>query len=258
MGWGQGQQGLFNGNALSGSKSGQAGNNPELNQSNPNALTAANASGSEATNAGQESGKSAENNSGENSESNAGMNAENNPGSNTEMNAGSNEENMGSNTETNAEGTAEINGEGPQNNTETNGESNAENNPGQGADTNPYTPTNVDVSPGGGPGNSCAPACQPLCRPGCDGSNAWQYNLPTINPIPTDSQVSQSINQQYQQSAMLAALIAEYKTLTERVMQAAQAVKYQTVNPDDIKPPDATPAPDDLVQKIRSAQLIQH
>jgi hypothetical protein len=76
--------------------------------------------------------------------------------------------------------------------------------------------------------------------------------------MPTDFQVAQYVNQQNTETTQLATLIAQQQALTLQVMNTAELTKYQTINADDITPTDSTPAPDDFVQKIKSAQLIQH
>ena len=52
--------------------------------------------------------------------------------------------------------------------------------------------------------------------------------------------------------------MAQNQTIISQVNTSVEATKYQTVNSDDIPAPDPTPAPDDIVQKIKSGQLIQH
>lgn len=79
-----------------------------------------------------------------------------------------------------------------------------------------------------------------------------------VNNIPTDQQAAQTVTQQNQQSQQLASLVAQNQALIAQVNQSVEATKYLTVDPNSIKPPDDTPAPDDIVQKIKSAQLIQH
>ena len=78
-------------------------------------------------------------------------------------------------------------------------------------------------------------------------------NLPAINPIPSDNAASQSITQQNQQSDSLAALVASHQALAAQVRQSAEATKYQTVTSESIAPTDTTPAPQDIVDKIKSA-----
>jgi hypothetical protein len=57
---------------------------------------------------------------------------------------------------------------------------------------------------------------------------------------------------------VLSTLLANQQALAAEVMQSAQATKYQIVASESIKPADTTPAPQDIVDKIKSAQLIQH
>jgi hypothetical protein len=206
-------------------------------------------------------------------------NADNNPASNSESNAnngsGNGEEkrseiNAENNPETNAEANPEnnpqINAENnPETNAETNPENNpqinAENNPGSNAETNPENNpgNNLGGSSGNSSGNNpgCIPQCFPECKPECISANT-PSNLPTINPIPSNNAASQNIARQNQQSDTLAALEAANQALAAKVMQSAQATKYQTVSSDSIPPTDTTPAPQDIVDKIKSAQLIQH
>jgi hypothetical protein len=82
--------------------------------------------------------------------------------------------------------------------------------------------------------------------------------LPVINPVPSNADITQSVAQQDQQNQQLAALVAANQALTFQVMQSAESTMYQTVDPSTIGAPDSTPAPQDMVDKIKSAQLIQH
>jgi len=201
-------------------------------------------------------------------------NAENNPGNNSEINSKNNSEPNADQKPGNLSG------------------ANAENNPGNISGDHPganaeQEPGNISGSnSGSNSGNTsgaysggCVLGCYPGCIPGCDpackpsvcnfgnisGSNSGntsgsmnQSNLPTINPIPTDNTVSQSIAQQNQKNDSLAALVANHQALVVPVQQQAQASKYQTVNSENIPAPSTDQAPTDAVQKMKSNQVMHH
>jgi hypothetical protein len=211
------------------------------------------------------------NNAGNNTGNLSETNAENNPGNLTGNNAGNNSGNL---SEANAE-----------NNPEDLSEMNSENNPGTTAENDSdYNPEDNSESP-----SSCVQGCYLGCDPGCDSectpeclagvssssisstsstsstsnssasSNSSNpsnpSNLPTINPIPSDAAVSQSVAQQNQQNSSLSTLVANQQTLATAIRQSAEATKYQTVTSESIAPANTTPASGDIVAKIKSHAL---
>lgn len=198
-----------------------AGNTSGINTANNAQGTMGNALGG-----GLES--NTENNSGTNAESNSGTNAENNSGNNTQNNA----ENNSGNNPTDNTGTSSDQGTGNQSSDNSGGNSgeNSGNNSG----------SNSGDNSGNGSGNSN------------------QNNLPTINPIPSDDQVSQSVTNQNQQNDNLAALLAQRQVLVAPVQQQAQASKYQTVNSQNIPAPSTNQPPQDVVAKMKSNQVMFH
>ncbi|MDE2027326.1 MAG: hypothetical protein KGK03_02925 [Candidatus Omnitrophica bacterium] len=285
--WGQmfhGNNASSTGNAVQQANNGRAGNNAGGTANSagntPNAATNA------GTNAGNNLGNGAGNtgipNPGEGTENNSGTNSGNNPSDNSV-----------NNNPTGDNGNPTDNGNpGDYNNPGDNGSGNpgdnSGGNPGDNSGGNPGSSSGNPVgnpvsssggNPGGGnpsgnannPGGAivqyCVPGCYPGCIPGCDPlctpptcllGNASPVSLPTANPIPATDSVSQIIAQQDQEISLLVQLLNEYQTITNQVMEAAQAGKYQTVNSQDIASPDDTPAPSDIVTKIQSGQLIQH
>jgi hypothetical protein len=216
------------------------GNLSELNAENNLEMNAENNPATNAeTNADQETGNIAENNPELNAENNQENDLENNPENNSESNM---ESNVESNAESNMGSNAEIN---------------AENNPGGNSG-------NLGNAPGCAPGcyAGCNPACATGCVPGCSAINTPPpnlLNLPTINPIPSDNAVSQSIAQQNQQSDALATLLATSQALVLPVRQQAQASKYRTINSQDIPAVSTNQAPADTVAKIKSNQaMVSH
>ena len=221
--------------------------------------TTSNTGASQETASIAEQGSNSENSLGINAESNSEFNSENS----SEMNT---EDNFGINQGINAENPSEINAE-----------TNAESTAGENAQTQGNGPDNTSGnSPGGSSGGDsgnnptgpgCYEGCYPQCSPGCP----WDINpsslnhpsnpsnspvYPTINPIPSNNAASQNIAQQNQQRDTLAALVAAQQELARQVLESAQASKYQTVTADSIPPVDTTPAPQDIVDKIKSGQLI--
>jgi len=211
-------------------------------------------------------------------------NAENNLISNSEMNITNN---PSSNSQISAETNAEISGENNPNNTSDSGS--PSDNSGTNSDTgegglstdNSGSPsgTTVKRNPGFDPCNpgcylGCDPSCNPKCTPAClaeigpgnssgsgsgNGSGpASPSNTTVIVHIATDAEIAQNIAEQHQRESLLSALVANQQALTTKVRQTAEATKYQTVSAADIPPVDTTPAPQDLVDKIKSGQLIQH
>jgi hypothetical protein len=201
---------------------------------------------------------------GSNTENNAENNSEINPENNAENNSETNAQNSsGLNAENNPENNQGINAENSQ---EYNQESNAENNSGINAETPPEnnsggnSGTGLGSPLGGNEGNNpqCIPQCYPECNPGCNADNYNQYNLPTLNHIPSDAQVSQSITQQNQANTTLSTLLATRQALVTPVLQQAQALKYQVVNSQDIPAPSTNPPPDDIKAKVQSRQYSFH
>ncbi len=199
----------------------------------------------EKNNAGNTPGINAENNSKNTAQINSEYNSESSAGNNQENNSGINaENNPGANAENNPWNVSETN---PENNPGNNSGDNSGNNPGTNADQIPWnlnSGANAENNPGNLSGNNSG--------------NINQSNLPTINPIPSDSAVSQSIAQQNQQSDTLAALIAARQALVVPVQQQAEASKYQTVNSQSIPAPSTDQAPADAVAKMKSNQVMYH
>ena len=239
------------------------GNSPSSGNTATGSLiseTASNAGASQGTELNAEQGANSENSLGINAENNSEFNAENPSG----MNA---EDNLGVNQGINADNPSEVNAE---TNAESTAGENAETTQGNGPDNT--SGNSPGGSSGGDSGNTptgpgCYEGCYPQCSPGC----AWDINpsslnnpsnpsnspvYPTINPIPSNNAASQNIAQQNQQRDTLAALVAAQQELARQVLESAQASKYQTVTADSIPPVDTTPAPQDIVDKIKSGQLI--
>ena len=203
-----------------------AGNNPETNGENNSELNADDSSGNNPDfNAASSSGLNAENNPQDNSGNNPGTNAatnSENPGSNSDNNPG---DNSGGNTGSGP-------GDNPGGNPGSGPGDNPGGNPGSGPGDNPG-------SPGGGPGGD-----QPV--------------LPTINPIPSDDAVSQSVAKQNQQNDAAAALIASREALVVPVQQQAQASKYQAVNTQNTPAPSTDLPPADVEAKVQAKQVTFH
>jgi len=210
------------------------------------------------------------------------MNTENNSGNNSEINAKNNPENNSGSNSGNTSGNTSGNNSG--NTSGNNSGSNSGNN--SGGNSGGYSGCVLGCYPGCNPG--CDPECKPsVCNLGNTSGNASgnnsgntsgnnsgtnadqvpgnltsgsinQYNLPTINPIPTDAEVSQSIAQQNQNKDSLAALVANHQALVVSVQQQAEASKYQTVTAQSIPAASTNQAPDDAVQKIKSKQVVYH
>ncbi len=247
---------------------GQTKNAGGGNQQNPK--TAANTSASQKNNPGNNPQETAESNTKSNNKNNlenrSEISAENNPESTAEYNAESNiennseistENNPGSNAEYNAESNIENNSEistenNPGSNAEYNAESgiennseiSTENNPGSNAEYN--AEGNTGNNPGNNPGNNSGTG------------NIDQTNLPTINPIPTDTEVSQTIASQNKQRYTLSALLAAHQALAAKVMQQAEATKYQTVTTQNIPAVSTNQPPADVVAKIKSTEIVHH
>jgi len=161
------------------------------------------------------------------------------------------------NAENNANTNAELNAENPQGNSEANnGETNSELNTNQGTGNNSGSSTDQGSDGFNNSGNS---------SPGSSGDNSGnasqnsnQANLPTLNTIPSDTEVSQDIAQTNQHNAALEALLASRQQLVVPVQQQAQADKYQNVTTQNIQTPSTNQAPSDIVQKVQSRQLNLH
>lgn len=129
---------------------------------------------------------------------------------------------------------------------------------------NPQGPgNNQNCTPGcySGCDSSCDPDCTAACSSGNSNTNTNPNptNLPpSINPIPSDSEIAQSIALENQRKQMIADLVASYQVLAVQVLESNQASKYQTVTAESIPPVDNTPAPQDVLDKIKSGQLIHH
>jgi len=76
------------------------------------------------------------------------------------------------------------------------------------------------------------------------------------NPIPTDAEALQRIALQNQQKAGMYALLAARTALAARIQGAAEATKYETVVSQNIAPANTTPAPQDVVDQIKSHKLV--
>ena len=253
---------------------GQTASNLEaLQETNPITGQASNPENPSEINAQNNSGSNTEIPSGINAENNAQNNPGNNQGNNTEnnseINAQSNQEfNAEANPEFNAEASSGINAENnAENNSGNNPQTNAENNAGANAEisgTGPYDNNSGSSSAdnsGGSPENGptvapgCVPQCFPQCTPEC---NAKYANLDTINPIPSDTAVSQSVAQQNLQNSALNKLLTTRSALVIPVQQQAQALKYQYIDPSAIPAVSTNSAPADIVQKVKSNQLSLH
>ena len=199
----------------------------------------ANNSGENNSNINSMISSSSSNNSQDNSELNAENNSEINSNNNTLNNSVSDESNSSINN-------SDINaGSNSENNFGDNSNNNPQNTSGTNSNNNP-TDTSGNNS-GDNSGNSSGNTNQPN-----------QVNLPTFNPIPTDAQAAQSIAQQDQQEAALAALLASRQALVEPVQEQAQASKYQTVTTQDIPAPSTNQAPAGIIQKVQSHQISLH
>jgi hypothetical protein len=252
---------------------------PGKTASNVEALQETNPLAGQAPNPENASEINAENNSESNTEIPSGINAENNSGNNQGNNAENNSEiNAQSNQEFNAEANPELNAEVPSG---INAENNAENNLGNNPQTNTENApgANAEISGGipsentsesnpassssseSGSGNNQAfvPVCVPQCFPQCTRECNTKYaNLATINPIPSDTAVSQSVAQQNLQNAALDRLLTTRSALVIPVQQQAQALKYQYVDPNAIPAVSTNSAPADIVQKVKANQLSLH
>ena len=224
-------------------------------------------------------------------DNNIATNAENNLIINSENNQTINPGNI---TENSIESNSELNPNNTGSNADNNGNDNPDNNnPSNNADTNPAdnNGNNPDTNLSGNSGAAsdfnkgcamgcfpgCIPGCDPECVPGCSTglisgndqthqnqapsnqtnlpNQTIRPNLPTINAIPTDTQIAQNVAQKNQANYMLAQLTASNQALADNARKAAQ---FELNDPSKIKPVDTTPAPSDIVDKIKSAQLIQH
>jgi len=235
-------------------------NNPGLGQMQdasrqglpyPNALSAGNPSSMEANSSQKENNASTKLEI--NDTNNSGKNALNNPVSNSTNNAETNAD-KGTGSMDNAELNAENN---PQNNSETNSTNNADIN------SQNNSGDNTGYYSGNGPNNSSGDNTGNNSGGSSDNNSGASHQsnqpiLPTINPIPSNNQVSQSIAQQNQNINSLTALVASRQTLVIPVQQQAQMTKYQTINAQDIPPVSSSQAPSDVQQKIQSHQLTFH
>ncbi|MBF0570982.1 MAG: hypothetical protein HQL12_03830 [Candidatus Omnitrophica bacterium] len=202
-------------------------NNPEINGANHSGIDIENNSETTKTNNPDDNATyNTEYNSEINSESGMGTDLGNNINNSAENNTGTNaENNSGNNSEVNSA---------------TNLITNSENTAGDNSGNTPGD-NSGDNSGSNSGGNS-----------GSNTGNSNQSNLPTINPIPSNSKVSQSIARQNQQNDTLAAMLAAREALVIPVQQQAQATKYQTVTSQSIPPVSTTPAPADVVEKVKS------
>lgn len=83
-------------------------------------------------------------------------------------------------------------------------------------------------------------------------------NSTPINAPRTDAEVLQSIAQQNKNREKIAALLSANATITAQIRQQANAAKYETVNSQNIPAPDTTPVPAEILEKLKSNQLIHH
>lgn len=84
-----------------------------------------------------------------------------------------------------------------------------------------------------------------------------QTNTPTTaNPIPTDADALQRVARQDQRLAEAYAVLAAHQALAAQVMQAAANSKNQTVTAQKIPAPYTGQAPDDVMEKLKSNQIV--
>lgn len=128
-----------------------------------------------------------------------------------------------------------------------------------------YTVTGAsDSNPGKSPGNNSSSnptntsSSSPGSNSGNNSGNNNQNNMTTINPIPPDNTVSQSVNLQNQQQNALAAILASRKALVVPVVQQAQSLKYQSVNSQNLPVPSSNQPPSDKQQDIKSGKYMFH
>jgi len=204
-------------------------------------------------------------------QSNNGNNASIDFGSNAEINAQNNTElNSQMNTETNSETNSEIlSGGGDVNNSENNAENNGTNNQGNNSENNAQN--NAANNPNGPSGDATGGSSGDNSGDGGSGSGDNSNNnqnspsnlpnpatLPTINPIPSDSSVGQSISTQNQQGESIAQELASRQAQVTPVQQQAQASKYQTISYQNIPTPSTAPTPSDIMAKVQSKQYSFH
>ena len=266
-----------------------------LGQGNPDSLSGASTPQAQGTDPAQQAAIEAkdkltaeERNPASNSEMNYPNNAENNtpfgeadnPSYNAEYNAeGNSEINAMTNSQDNGVITIIGNPDNPTgddagssagNNSGNNSANSPGNNPGNNPGTIPASGTGNN--PGNEPGNGSADSSNGNSgnssgdnngnpSGGFSGSTSTfldPANLPTINPIPSNSQISQSIAQQNQQGSSLANIVASRQALVVPVVQQAQATKYQTVDAQNIPAVSTNQAPSDIIQKVQEHQLSLH
>ena len=218
-------------------------NHPNQNSFNSSAANGS-TGGQDRTNAGNNSGDNADNNLPSGLISNAEYDNEKIIQNPSEINA---ENNSNNNQGVNPDN-------GSENNNGNTGQNNAENN--QGGSPDNYSGGNSGNMPEGASGNN--PEGNTGNNPGAGSGGITQFTLPTINPIPTDDSVSQSLTQHNQQNEALAALLATRKALVAPAQEQSQTTKNVAVNPQTIPAPVNNPPTEDLLQKLKSHQVTFH
>ena len=175
---------------------------------------------------------------------------------NSELNAQNNSDLItGNNQAINSNLASEINAE---NNAENSLQSNSENNPQNNSEINSGNTLGSGIGSSSGNNSGYGPGDNSGNN---TGKNTWIVDpstLPTINPIPSDNQVSQNVAKQNQQNEALASLLAYREALVIPARHQAESTKYQIISTDNLPSATITAPSSDIVEKVKSRQISLH
>ena len=196
-------------------------------------------------------------NQGANQEPNSLANSANN--TNPEPATINSESNISTNSETGSSApSGDMNaGNGSQNNSANNSPGNSD----QGAGNQPGTSSgdNSGSNLASGSGTNQGAGNSGDNNPNNSSGPSNPNNLPTINPIPSDDTVSQSITQQNNQRDSMAELLAKRQALIAPIQEEAQNSKYQPVTAPSAPDPNAATVSADILEKFKSHKItINH
>lgn len=89
-------------------------------------------------------------------------------------------------------------------------------------------------------------------------SNNTNSAANSINPIRTNTEILQAIEQLNENRDKINSVLTANAMITAQIRQQAQAGKFQTVTSQSIPGPNTDPAPADLLEKLKSNQLMHH